>query len=121
MFKALARLLVDHCVDSHAVRAAVSGSSALLSIFFDRTVASGFRLITYSLPDPEPEAVLRVLRARGYTADEAADIVALCGTRLRLLDEPLKLGAAGHRGTRVHGHSTCHRRRALCRPPGGRV
>ena len=94
VFKALARLLVVHCVDSHAVRAAVSGSSALLSIFFDRTVASGFRLITYSLPDPEPEAVLRVLRARGYTADEAADIVALCGTRLRLLDEPLKLGAA---------------------------
>jgi hypothetical protein len=94
VFKALARLLVTHCVDSHAVRAAVSGSSALLSIFFDRTVASGFRLITYSLPDPEPEAVLRVLRARGYTADEAADIVALCGTRLRLLDEPLKLGAA---------------------------
>ena len=94
VFKALARLLVTHCVDGHAVRAAMSGSSALLSVFFDRTVASGFRLTTYSLPDPEPEVVLHALRACGYTADEAADMVALCGTRLRLLDGPLKQGAA---------------------------
>ena len=94
VFRALVWLLVIHGVDSHAVRAAVSGSSALLSVFFDRTVASGFRWITYSLPDPEPDAMLRALRARGYTADDAADIVALCGTRLRLLDEPLTHGAA---------------------------
>jgi len=94
VFKALARLLVTHCVDGHAVRAAMSGSSALLSVFFDRTVASGFRLTTYSLPDPEPEVVLHALRACGYTADEATDMVALCGTRLRLLDGPLKQGAA---------------------------
>ena len=94
IFNALAKLLVTYGVDDHAVRAAVAGSSALLSVYFERTVASGGRWRYYELPDPEPEAVLRALRARGYTAAEAEDMVALCGTRLRLLEEPLTCGAS---------------------------
>ena len=94
VFNALAKLLVTYGVDEHAVRTAVAGSSALLSVYFERTVASGGRWRFYELPDPEPDAVLRALRARGYTAAEAENMVALCGTRLRLLEEPLTCGAA---------------------------
>ena len=95
IFNALAKLLVIHGVDDHAVRTAVTGSSALLSVYFERTVASGGRWRFYELPDPEPEVVARALRAHGYTAAEAEDMIALCGTRLRLLEEPLTCGADG--------------------------
>ena len=94
VFSALAWLLVVHYVEAKAVRAAVSGNSALLSVFMERTFACFPRVFLYRLPDPEPEAVLRALRAKGYTAREAEDMVALCGTRLRLLERPLRLGAA---------------------------
>ena len=103
---ALARLLVTYGVDDHAVRAAVAGSSALLSVYFERTVASGGRWRYYELPDPEPEAVLRELRAHGYTAAEAEDMVALCGTRLRLLEEPLTCGASAV-GARAFMDAAC--------------
>ena len=94
VFNTLAVLLVAYGVDSESVRAAVAGSSALLSVEFDKTVASGFRWVYYELPDPEADAVLAALRASGYSDDDARSMVALCGTRLRLLADPLKRGAA---------------------------
>lgn len=93
VFRTLATLLVTYCVDRGAVRAAVAGSSALLSDAFDATVAAGFRWSYYELRDPERGVVQDALRARGYTAAEADAMVALCGTRLRLLQEPLAVGA----------------------------
>ena len=94
VFETLAQLLVMYCVDRRVVRAAVAGSSAALSVEFDRTVASGSRWRYYELHDPEEGAMLDALRARGYTADEAAQLVKLCGTRLRLLEPALAQGAA---------------------------
>jgi hypothetical protein len=94
VFDTLAQLLVMYCVDRRVVRAAVAGSSALLSVEFDRTVACGSRWPYYELRDPEVSAVLNALHARGYTASDASDLVALCGTRLRLLEPALLHGAA---------------------------
>ena len=99
VFDTLAQLLVMYCVDRRVVRAAVSGSSAALSMEFDRTVASGSCWRYYELRDPEEGAVLDALRVQGYTADEAAQLVSLCGTRLRLLEPALAQGAA-----RVRAH-----------------
>jgi hypothetical protein len=93
VFDRVAQFLVAYCVDRQVVRAAVAGSSALLSVEFDRTVASGFRWRHYELRDPEQGAVLAALAARGYSESDAHDLVALCGTRLRLLEPALKHGA----------------------------
>ena len=94
VFEALARLLEQYCSEAHAVRAAVAGSSAALRMALDRISDSGFRNIIYNVPDPEEDVVEAALRARGYTPREAAHMVAMCGTRLQLLEEPLVHGAA---------------------------
>jgi len=93
VFDRVAQLLVAYCVDRRVVRAAVAGSSALLSVEFDRTVASGSRWCHYELRDPEKGVVLAALAARGYAESDAHKLVALCGTRLRLLEPALKFGA----------------------------
>ena len=46
------------------------------------------------LLDPEEGATRAALEARGYSTEEAQSMVNLCGTRLRLLERPLALGAA---------------------------
>ena len=89
VFNTLAQLLVMYCVDRRSVRAAVAGSSALLSVEFDRTVASGSRWSYYQLRDPEVETMLQALRDRGYEDSQARKLVKLCGTRLRLLEPVL--------------------------------
>jgi hypothetical protein len=61
VFNTVAQLLVMYCVDRRVVRAAVAGSSAALSVEFDRTVASGSRWRYYELCDPEKDAVLNAL------------------------------------------------------------
>lgn len=94
VFLALSKLLVMYGVDQRVVRTAVTGSSALLSVFFERTVARGGRWSFYELRDPDEGPVLAALCAGGYSPCDAADMVALCGTRLRLLEEPLAVGAA---------------------------
>ena len=94
VFDTLANLLVMYCVDRRVVRAAVAGSSALLSVEFDRTVASGSRWRYYELRDPEKSAVLDALCASGYSKSDADELVALCGTRLRLLEPALLYGAS---------------------------
>ena len=94
VFNTLAQLLVMYGVDRGVVRAAVAGSSALLSVEFDRTVASGSRWRYYELRDPEVGAVLDALGAQGYTPAERGALMALYGTRLRLLQPALAQGAA---------------------------
>ena len=94
VFETLAALLVGYGVDRQVVRTAVAASSALLNEKFTKTVARGNRWIYYELADPSEHAVHAALCNRGYTIDEARAMTDLLGTRLRLLREPLALGAA---------------------------
>jgi hypothetical protein len=89
IFRTLATLIVAYGVDRKAVRIVVAGSSAELDFAFDSTTAKGNRWRYYFLQDPPPGDVMRVLVARGYADADARALVALCGTRLRLLDAPL--------------------------------
>jgi hypothetical protein len=94
VFDALAALIVAHSVDRLDVRAMVAGSSAELYFAFTETVARGNRWRYRQLADPAPDVVVAALVKRKYTEADARAMVALCGTRLRLLAEPLVLGAA---------------------------
>lgn len=95
VFEQLGMLLVAYGVDRGAVRSAVAGSSAMLAIEFDKTIASGARWGYHEMADPAPLVVINALVDRGYTHREAAAMVELVGTRLRLLEKPLKNGPAG--------------------------
>ena len=92
LFQELATLLVAYVVDRQVVRAAVAGSSALLSVEFDRTVAAGARWEYFTLQDPAERSVHDALLAVGYSAADASDMMTLCGARMRLLRKPLRLG-----------------------------
>lgn len=92
LFQELATLLVAYVVDRQAVRAAVAGSSALLSVEFDRTVAAGARWEYYTLRDPADHVTRDALLAAGYSAADASAMMNLCGARMRLLSKPLRLG-----------------------------
>jgi len=94
IFHTLATLIIRFGVDSQAVRAVVAGSSAELDFSFNKTTASGNRWNYHDLADPAPDVVTAALVARGYTEADARAMVALCGTRLRLLSRPLEFGAA---------------------------
>ena len=94
VFDQLASLLVTYGVDRGVVRTAAAGSSAMLAVEFNKTVANGFRWNRYMVTDPDKGDVLKALQSRGYTEQEAASMVELCGTRLRLLQGPLTDGAA---------------------------
>jgi hypothetical protein len=96
VFEKLATLIVAYGVDRKVVRVVVAGSSAELFFAFQATTAKGNRWSVFELADPAPDVVARALEARGYSSGEARDMIALCGTRLRLLDEPL-----------THGPGTC--------------
>ena len=93
LFDELAALLVAYGVDRRAVRAAVAGSSALLSVEFDKAVAAGARWAYYELQDPDAGTVRDALCAQGYSRADAEAMIQLCGTRMRLLEGPLTLGA----------------------------
>jgi hypothetical protein len=93
VFEELAVLLVAYGVDRRVVRTAVAGSSALLSVEFDKTVAGGARWNYQQMVDPDVDTVVTALLERGYKKEEACRIVALVGTRLRLLEPLLKSGA----------------------------
>lgn len=94
VFDTLAVLLVRYGVDRKVVRTAVAGSSAMLSVEFEKTVAHGARWIHHLVPDPEETVMAAALQRCGYTPSEATDMVQLCGSRLRLLNEPLAEGAS---------------------------
>jgi energy-coupling factor transporter ATP-binding protein EcfA2 len=94
VFDQLASLLVTYGVDRGVVRTVAAGSSAMLAIEFNKTVANDFRWDNYLVTDPDEGDVLEALQRRGYTEQEAASMVELCGTRLRLLQGPLTKGVA---------------------------
>ena len=94
VFGVLATLIVCYSVDRNDVRTVVAGSSAELDFAFSETVARGNRWHYHDLADPAPGVVVAALGARGYAESDARAMVALCGTRMRLLERPLTLGAA---------------------------
>lgn len=93
VFEELAGMLVAYGVDRGKVRTAVTGSSAVLSVEFDKTVASGARWNYHKMVDPARDTIIKALIDSGYSAGEADSMVELVGTRLRLLDSPLTRGA----------------------------
>jgi hypothetical protein len=93
VFEQLAVLLVQYGIDSPQLRTAVAGSSAMLAVEFDKTVASGDRWNFHEMTDPAPSAVINCLVEKGYTEAEAQSMVDLVGPRLRLLHTPLTKGA----------------------------
>jgi hypothetical protein len=94
VFQMIATQIVAYGVDYQvpAVRVAVAGSSAELWFAFSETVAKGNRWNVFTLSDPSPATVLDALEKRGYSSQEAQEMVAMCGTRLRLLSVPLVSG-----------------------------
>jgi energy-coupling factor transporter ATP-binding protein EcfA2 len=93
VFDELAVLLVRYGVDRKVVHTAVAGSSAMLAFEFEKTVAHGARWSHHFVLDPEEPVVMAALKRSGYDSAEAANIVQLCGSRLRLLSDPLAKGA----------------------------
>jgi hypothetical protein len=93
VFDALAGLLATYGVDRHAVRAAVTGGSAQLAMAFDETVANGALWEHEEMRDPAPATIVAALEAKGYSPAEAKRMIDLVGTRLRLLERPLEVGA----------------------------
>jgi len=94
VFQMIATLIVAYGVDFQepVVRIAVAGSSAELLFAFNETVAKGNRWNVFTLSDPSPATVLDALKKRDYSSQEAQEMVAMCGTRLRLLCMPLVSG-----------------------------
>ena len=82
------------------MRTIVAGSAVELDAAFMANAPYGNRWRHYELTDPEPGAVIAALEARGYAPGDARALIAECGTRLRLLQDPLQdghdvVGAAG--------------------------
>ena len=90
VFEELASLITAYCVDRRTVRAAVAGSGGALAEALDDTAAGGMRWVVRELRDPSEAAAHAALQARGIAHADATRIVAACGARLRLLEEPLQ-------------------------------
>jgi hypothetical protein len=90
IFDVLGALIVGYGVDRRAVRVIAAGSSAELNdAFAASTPANESRWLYHDLGDPAPADLAAALAARGYSAAEAAAMLALCGARLRLFDRAL--------------------------------
>jgi hypothetical protein len=93
VFDSLIKNMVIFNVDRPHVRCVMAGSSAGLIKAVLETSFYGNRWAYYVLADPLPATVTAALQAQGYSAAEALAMVALCGTRMGLLHQPLTLGA----------------------------
>ena len=91
LFDKLGAHLVQHSVDNRSIRSVASGSSAEFMMEFARGgLLRDGRMEIYTLADPTPASVRAALTAdERYSAEEAASMVDLCGTRMRLLAKPL--------------------------------
>ena len=96
MFEHLARLFILHTNDHHNVHIVAAGSSAFLKEAYAHTVADPgkFRWSVHEMPKPSADAVKESLLAAGYENETAAEIISVCGTRLRLLSRFLSVGAS---------------------------
>lgn len=93
VFDFLSRQLIIYGSTQGLIRAVVTGSSAELLFKLERTsVASGERMVGYALQDPPEDEVQKALVKVGYSENDAARIVQLCGTRMRQLEGPLRHG-----------------------------
>jgi hypothetical protein len=84
----LSSLMVNASVDHRFVQVYLAGSSAKLA-FALASPAKGNRMAYVYQADPTHEAMLKALMLRKYSAEDAARMVDLCGTRLRLFEGPL--------------------------------
>jgi hypothetical protein len=87
--------LVTACVDTNDcyAHAVFTSSSAALSNVLN-LLSDVTRCADYELAGPDESAVLDKLQARGYTKEEAEELVGVLGTCPRMLGGPLKRGAA---------------------------
>lgn len=95
VLEVLGALIKEYCEEKKAVRVAVTGSSAdLYFAFLDNPSTAGpAHWCVYDVKDPEQGVVTAALVSKGYSPKDARSMVDLCGTRLRLLESPLTLGA----------------------------
>jgi hypothetical protein len=94
VFLHLSKLLATHVIDKQKVRAAVAGSSTELKHSSLNKGAKEKWWRYYELPDPDPQTVTAALQKKGFTADDAKQLIETCGTHLRLLEEPFAVGSA---------------------------
>jgi hypothetical protein len=74
------------------IRPIAAGTSGQLKFSLEDTgIVSGARFKVYFLQDPPEDVVIAALVERRYSPADAAKIVSACGTRLRVLEEPLSL------------------------------
>jgi hypothetical protein len=94
LFDLLGTLAVRYGVDKQSLRIVMAGSSSeFVREFAQGSPLGGNRVMVYSLADPEPAAVRGALTARGYSEADAAALMDLCGTRMRLLHKALNAAA----------------------------
>jgi hypothetical protein len=88
LFVLFANAMLHYGLDKKRVKVVVGASgSQLLSDLEKLTKARDFRVDTFfTEEDPSPEAILKRLKALGYSDETAQRIVATCGTRLRILE-----------------------------------
>ena len=90
IFAALGTLAASYGPGRYATRAVIAGSVAELHFLFNKLPAArGDRIRHVGIGDPTDEEMTRALTLRGYSRADSDAMIGLCGTRLRLFDEPL--------------------------------
>lgn len=89
VFNELVSALAHAAVDWRLITVVVAADSARLVDALPSN-ADGNRYKVIMVPDPKDTDVKAALEERGYTPEDAAAIIALVGTRLRLLDDALQ-------------------------------
>jgi hypothetical protein len=96
IFAVVGTLLASYGPGRHAVRCVVAGSTAEVYFLISKlSAARNGRVAFFRLRDPSSEAMSSALVQRGYSSSDADTMIALCGTRLRLFEEALRVGPAG--------------------------
>ena len=94
IFDALGQGIVAYGPERCAVRVVMTGSSADVYALIEAASPRNERFVRFDLEDPTEDVMASALVRRGYSEQESRAMIAQCGTRLRLFDEPLRLGAS---------------------------
>jgi len=89
IFAYLTESLASYGVNAGYIRSVIAGSSGQLCTDVELTKI-GDRYTTHYVYDPEPALVVKELRKLNYSEEECTKIINTCGTRLRILQKPLK-------------------------------
>lgn len=92
VFDFLSRQLINYGTYDGSIRAFVTGSSAELLFGLERAGASGARVEVHTLLNPPEDETQKALVKAGYSKDDAARLVQLCGARMRVLQGSLRHG-----------------------------